>query len=131
MHYPTSLLRALAAITMLSALVACGVDNTGGPMPDGDALEFTALALDAGFGCGSFEDAAHLIASGDDIDAFLEGCADFADDADQRAALEAEVAELVDGEILVAITVVLGGCLGDYAVEGIFVDGDILRPWLL
>ncbi|MCP4867699.1 MAG: hypothetical protein GY898_03160 [Proteobacteria bacterium] len=116
---------ALTAIASLSLLAACSdvrPDNSGGPPPEGDALEFAVLEDAPALFCGIFEDEA-------DIDAWLEACE--ASEEGDRDAILGELEALNDDESLVLVSVVLGGCLGQTNLQAVHLDGDVLRPWLL
>lgn len=123
----------VALLASLLLLVACTeLDNSGGQAPDGTPLSFEVIDAPAGLACGNWADTAILIRNAADVDDFLEGCAalDVVPDG-VREALLTELDETTQGDALLIATVALGGCLGDYSFDGVFLDDDLVRPWLL
>jgi hypothetical protein len=113
------------------ALTGC-VDNSGGEAPAGEATDFEIAIESPDLACGSFEDSAHLIAEDADVDTFLEACDEILSENSTIADdLRAELALLDEGQALVIISAVLGGCLGDWQIEAVHIDGETLRPWML
>ena len=124
----------LPAFTAVAfALTGCAVDNSGGEPPAGETVEFEVAIANAGFFCEDTSDAAHLIKDEAGIDAFIEACGEevLGDEATIEEDLIAELALLEDGQALVLVSAELGGCLGPWAVDSVYMDGEILRPWML
>ena len=124
--------RSFTLLPILALLVGCStIDNSGGPPPAGDSIEYTQLALqDVNFMCGSFTDAAALLTDEADVDEWLAGCFE-EDPSEMRGALLAEIADLADDESLIVADVVLGGCVEDFEVMDVALDDDVVRPWIL
>ena len=119
-----------AALLLLAACVP--LDNTGGPIPEGTPLSFEVLAAPDALSCGNYQDTALLLRREADVDDFLEGCASLDGVPEAlRDDLLADLDETAEGDALLVATVVLGGCLGDYSFDGVYLDGDLLRPWLV
>ncbi len=129
-YLPGGLRVALVALLLLTACTE--LDNTGGPIPDGTPLSFEVIDAPEGLSCGNYSDTALLVRSEADVDDFLEGCAGLGEPPEgMRDALLTKLDETAQGDALLIATVVLGGCLGDYSFDGVFLDGELLRPWLL
>jgi hypothetical protein len=119
----------LSAIAALSLLLGCtqAVDNSGGPPPDGDSISYAVIGNAPA--CGSFEERADLITDETSIDAWLERCEASSETA--REDLIAMTEDLADDESLVILAAVVGGCIGDVSVYGAYLEGDVVRPWIL
>lgn len=129
---PVARLTASAFAFVALALAGCPVDNSGGPPPAGDTVTFEIASEAPGHFCDSFADEAYLLRSTEDIDAYLEACNAFPDGSeDIEAALDAEVEALLDGQAVLLVSAQLGGCLGDWHIESVHLDGETLRPWML
>ncbi len=129
-HRPAALALSLLAVLALGAGCA---DNSGGPSPEGTALEeFTPAWLDAGgLSCEEYRDAAFLIHDSTEAQAFLDSsCALTAQPVADEFLLLADALE--DTEALVVLTIELGGCLGEYGVFGFYLsdDGDTVTGWV-
>jgi hypothetical protein len=132
MNHRNSIARFAPPVVALVAFAMTGcADNSGGAPPAGEAKTFEIAIESPDLACGTYEDAASIIVTDADVDAFLAACeAIIEDDATIVDDLRAEVADLTEDQALVVISVVLGGCLGDWQVEAVHMDGDTLRPWI-
>jgi hypothetical protein len=125
-------LRAALPAALLLLAACAPLDNTGGPTPEGTPLSFEVIDAPDGLACGNYDDTALLLRGEADVDDFLEGCASLDGVPEAlRDDLLAELDETDEGDALLVATVVLGGCLGDYSFEGVYLNGDRLRPWLV
>jgi hypothetical protein len=135
MRYPNSFASvALPTFALVAfALTGCMVDNSGGPPPAGDPIEFEVAIESPDLFCNSFADEATLLRSAADVDTFIEACGTELVGAESNIAedLNAEIAELAEGQAVLIVSAQLGGCLGEWRIESIHLDGDVLRPWML
>ncbi|MCO4769799.1 MAG: hypothetical protein KDA24_07180 [Deltaproteobacteria bacterium] len=127
------LLLCLAALALAAPLVGCA-DNSGGPPPDGTALEeFTSIAMDpGGLFCDFFRDDAFLIHDGSEAADFLANdCA--GNNQEVQDAVVAVADDLEEGEAIVVVSVQLGGCLGEWGVHGFYMSEDesTVTAWVL
>ena len=132
MDHPTPPSAGLA-LALALILGGCMVDNSGGPPPGGDALDFEVSLVGPSYFCAEMEDQAHLITDSEDLDAFIDSC-DPGEAADSDAVGEAlgeQVEALEEDQALLVVNTILGGCFGDWHVEAVHRDGDTLRPWVL
>ena len=121
------------ALAFAFLLGGCIVDNSGGPPPGGDAIDFEVALVGPSYFCAQMEDQAHLIADSEGLDAFIDSC-DPGEAADIDAvdqALGEQLEALEEGQALLVVNTILGGCFGDWRVEAVHRDGDTLRPWVL
>ncbi|MCO4769800.1 MAG: hypothetical protein KDA24_07185 [Deltaproteobacteria bacterium] len=115
------------ALCLLSLTAACApVDNSGGEPPAGEALQFEVVGEPSIF-CQA-QDSAKFIDSDEDIDSWMEGCTD---QEDARADIEAAFAGLLENETLIMVSAQLGGCIQDFDVAGVYLDGAELNVWML
>jgi len=131
LRFPAAPLASFALLAASLALPGCTpVPNDAGPLPEGERASFAIIDMSAETFCGSFGDSAYMIEGEGDIDAFLLDCA--GDHEDQLGeALSSALADKTDDEALVMVTVMLGGCFGDYDIPVVAIDGDTIRPWLI
>ena len=118
------------ALVFTALLLSAGcepVDNTGGPAPEGEALSYLVEAEPSIF-CGGL-DAAAIIDDGTDADAWLAECGE--DTGFARDLIDERLDALEDGQSLLAVSAQLGGCLTDWNVHGVYLDGDQLTVWIL
>jgi hypothetical protein len=112
---------------LLIILAACIVDNSGGDAPIGDTASFHVVDTDSS--CGVFDDTATLVRNADEAHAAGETCSADGDLVTDRLTDALDL--LPEGDALVFVTIALGGCLEGHSVRGMFIDGDVLRPWIV
>lgn len=119
-------------LLLLPLLLTGCADNSGGPPPDGESVEvFTPLSPDAGgFFCDFFGDAAFLVRDATEAQAFFDDECPGADATAQQQFVEAADG-LLEGEVIVIVSVQLGGCLGEWGVHGFYRDEDEVTAWVL
>jgi len=118
----------LLGLFAVATLAAGCIDNSGGPPPPGDKLEYERVSF-LGMACGRYQDKAWLIEDQAGLDAYWGGCEFIAND--DRQTVEAAVADLAEGDVLLGLDVELGGCIGETAFMGAYKEGDTLHAWLL
>ena len=116
----------LAAAAIAVFTTACGVDNSGGPIPAGDQVGYRVIGTTGEIG--GVDDAAFVTAE-NIADEVL--CRSFIDD-EPHAFCQDSLEQLQEGERLVLVSVQLGGCLDTgYGVQGAYLDDDQLNTHLL
>ena len=119
---------ALSLLALPLLAVAC-VDNSGGPPPAGTELTVERQPQLVG-SCSTFRDEAFLIESSDELPAFFDECEGIPEDLRTGAYTDA-IGELGADDAFLFVNVQLGGCLGDHALQGAFLEGDTLHAWVL
>ena len=119
-----------ALLVTASLGVACGgfSRETANP-PPGESVPFEPIAV-SGLSCGRFVDSATLIETTEDLDAFLADCPQSDEDGEASAALAEAVSGLSDNEQLVVVSIALGGCIQEYHLLDVTLDGATLHPWI-
>lgn len=132
---PRAQIRAAASLCLLAgSLVGCGlgVDNSGGEPPAGTdvSLEKRTELTDLEPCWGASQDEAALLDDEAAVDAWLADCQND-DTAPMRTALLDVINGLGAQERLVGVRVVLGGCVQQWSLFGIYHDIDALNVWVL
>lgn len=123
--------RLITASLLALSLAALGcdpVDNSGGPPPDGDKLEWERVSF-LSIGCQRYGDAARLITDQPGLDTYLDGCSALSNE--EQATVDGALADLGDDDVLLGLDFLLGGCIGETAFMGAYKEGSTLHAWYL
>jgi len=127
--FATTRLLLLPALALALGLSGCAfVPNDGGERPAGTALAFTDFSLPEGSSCTLGREAV-LVRDGETIDRLTEACAHETEDL--AAFLQAGLDAISPDDALLFVGIFHGGCVEDYDIPLITLDGDIVRPWLI
>ncbi|MCP4498982.1 MAG: hypothetical protein GY822_03320 [Deltaproteobacteria bacterium] len=123
------ILKSVLFMVLLGALAAC-TDNSGGASPAGDDVSFSSAGLDDLFSCFAGEQEAALLDDENAVDDWLSNC-EADDSVNVKEAILTEVEGLDDGERLVAVRMIFGGCVQQWHFMGIRQEADVLHAWVL
>lgn len=116
-------------VALLGALGCPGIDNSGGLPPGGEELEWERVGYPSLF-CDDFTTRAVLLTDAAATASWIAGCG-ATDGDDPTAMVEAALAENGPDDVLVAVHVTVGGCIAESGLVGMYLDGTVLRPWVL
>jgi len=116
-------------LLLLLPLLLIGCDNSGGPPPDGAEVAIESVGWGFVEPCFGGDDLGAMLLDVEDVNEWMEPCG--APNQAKQQQIVNKIGELDDTRRLVAARIVLGGCVQDWWLRGLYQDGAVINIWVM